>query len=528
MLTPEQIKPNLIDRAIGYFDPIRAAKRIRGRAMMAWTGSYFGASSSRRSTKQWVTSTGDADSDLLYDLPKLRERSRDLCRNTPLAVGAISTALTNTVGTGLKLQSRIDRDVIRMDEDQADEWEAKTEREFRLWAESQECDAARTQNFASIQELVFRQTLENGDVFTLTPRFKRGNFPYMLKLQIVEADRICNEKWKQNTETLVEGVEKDPNGAPTAYHILNQHPGSDIVSKKSFTWTVVPAFGAKTDLRNVIHNYRVLRPGQTRGVPYLAPVIESLKMLDRYTEAELMAAVISSMFTVFIKTEGGGLDVDFTGLGAETGATSTDTDMKLGNGAIVGLAKGESIDTANPLRPNTAFSPFVQAIMEQIGTALEIPYEIIVRHFSSSYSASRAALLEAWRFFRGRRAWLALNFCQPVYEIWLYEAIAAGRIAAPGFFSDPLLRKSYAGAVWVGDAPGYIDPAKDVSASKERMELGISTLDEETTLITGGDMEKNLPRIRKERKELAEIGLWQPVQMRKPQIQYLPKGEQEE
>ncbi len=529
MLTEKKaITPNFIDRAIGYFDPIRAAKRLRGRALMAYAGSYFGASTSRRATKSWITSVGDADSDLLYDLPKLRERSRDLCRNTPLAVGAISTALTNTVGTGLKLQSRIDRDVIRMNDTQADQWEAKTEREFRLWTESQECDAARTLNFASIQELTFRQTLENGDVFTLTPRFKRGDFPYMLKLQTVEADRVCNEKWGQNTDLLTEGIQKDTNGAPTAYHILNQHPGSDIASRKSFTWTIVPAFGSRTNLRNVIHSFRVLRPGQTRGVPYLAPVIESLKMLDRYTEAELMAAVIAAMFTVFIKSESGDTNFDLTGMGEETGATSTDTDLKLGNGAIVGLAKGEDIATANPNRPNAVFDMFVTAIMEQIGTALEIPYEIIVRHFSSSFSASRAALLEAWRFFRGRRAWLAQNFCQPIYEIWLYEAIASGRIAAPGYFADPLIRKSYEGALWVGDSPGYIDPQRDITAARERLELGISTLDEETTLITGGDMEKNMPRIRKERKELAEIGLWQPVQAKNLLPQLPPKGGQEE
>ncbi len=241
-----------------------------------------------------------------------------------------------------------------------------------------------------------------------------------------------------------------------------------------------------------------------------------------------MAAVISAMFTIFIKTESGDADFDITGLGAETGAATTDTDLKLGNGAIVGLAKGEEIQIANPTRPNAGFDAFITAIMEQIGTALEIPYEIIVRHFSASYSASRAALLEAWRFFKGRRAWLASNFCQPVYEIWLYEAITSGRIAAPGYFADPILRKAYSGALWVGDAPGYIDPAKDVSAARERLELGISTLDEETTLITGGDYETNMPRIRKERKELTEIGMWQPVQAKNMLFMRTQDGGQEE
>jgi lambda family phage portal protein len=515
MMPRVEIKANIIDRAIEYVAPLHAAKRFRARAMMALTGSYIGASKNRRPTKEWKTSSGDADSDIINDLPTLRERSRDLARNAPLAVGAISTCLTNVVGTGLKLQSRIDRDVLKLTDEQAEAWEAQAEREFRLWAESRECDRSRQMNFHTVQEVAFRQTLENGEIFTLLPRIERTGSPYKLKIHMVESDRVCNENNARNTETLVEGIEKDTDGAPMQYHILNQHPGSDIVTKNKYTWTKIPAFGTKTGLPNVIHLYRMLRPGQSRGVPYLAPVIESLKQLDRYTEAEIMAAVISAMFTVFIKTEKGDFPVptfDNSGMGMETGAKSTDTDIKLASGAIVGLGRGEEISIANPSRPNSAFEPFVMAIMEQIGTALEIPYEIIIRHFSSSYSASRAALLEAWRFFRGRRFWLASNFCQPIYEVFLWDAIAAGRLSAPGFFTDYMIRKAYCGAIWQGDAPGYIDPARDIDAAEKRMSLGISPLDEETTLITGGDMEKNIPRIAQEIKMLNKAGMRHPAQ----------------
>jgi capsid protein len=60
----------------------------------------------------------------------------------------------------------------------------------------------------------------------------------------------------------------------------------------------------------VIHLLDVDRIAQTRGVPMLAPVIEALKQLDRYAEAELMAAVVSAFFTVFIKTDGDGSPVE--------------------------------------------------------------------------------------------------------------------------------------------------------------------------------------------------------------------------
>ena len=51
----------------------------------------------------------------------------------------------------------------------------------------------------------------------------------------------------------------------------------------------MPAFGAATGRRNVLHPFRRTRPGQTRGIPYLAPVMELVKQLGRYSEAEVAA-----------------------------------------------------------------------------------------------------------------------------------------------------------------------------------------------------------------------------------------------
>lgn len=504
-------KENLVDQVIRYLAPVRAHQRLRARYMLAIVGGYAGASTSRRALSTWKPKELDADSAILGDLPNLRDRSNDLLRNSPLAVGAVNTACTNIVGTGLKLQARLDRDVVKISEEEANIWESKTEREWRLWSESQDCDVSRTLSFIYQQELAFRKTLEDGDSFILMPKIRRNGNPYTLALQIIEAARVCNADNGRDTPTLAGGVERDESGAPIQYHIMEQHPGAMLYGKMR-SWTKIPAFGEKTGLRNVIHLYKVLRPGQSRGVPYLAPVIETLKQLDRYTEAELMAVVISSMFTIFIETEMGG-----TNLGPMIGdqavnaaKNSSDEDLKLGSGAIVGLRPGEKIESADPSRPNTAFDPFVKAILQQIGVALEIPFEVLIGHFSASYSASRAALLEAWRFFKGRRKWLSDCFCQLVYENFLWEAVAIGRIAAPGFFKDPLLRKAYCGALWIGDAPSQIDPEKEVDAAEKRLELGITTLDEETTNLTGGDFETNYPRIKKEREMLKQIGMWPP------------------
>jgi lambda family phage portal protein len=223
-----------------------------------------------------------------------------------------------------------------------------------------------------------------------------------------------------------------------------------------------------------------------------------------------MAAVVSSYFTGVIETEAGsqGMIGNMVGdddVDSAVAGSSSDQDIKLGPGALIGLKMGEKITFGNPGRPNTGFDAFVKSILQQIGVALEIPFEILIGHFSASYSASRAALLEAWRFFRGRRSWLARNFCQLVYENWLYEAVAIGRVKAPGFFKDFMIRKAFSNAIWIGEAPSQIDPMKEVDAAEKRLNLFLTTRDEETVALTGGDFEANWPRIKKEKKMLKEL-----------------------
>jgi lambda family phage portal protein len=455
----------------------------------------------------WKTYSNDADADTIVDTPKLRERSRDLVRNSPLACGALNTTVTSVIGgTGLVNQSRIDADVLGLSEDEAAAWENKVDAEFKLWAQSEECDLERTLRFPEIQELVYRQVWENGDVFVTMPFIKRSGSPYGLKLQIIEADRVSNPTGKRESGKFAGGVEKDSNGAPFRYHMMDSHPGA--VSRPAQKWTPVPVFGPKTGRRNVLHLYKKLRPGQSRGVPELAPVIESLKQLDRYTEAELMGAVVAGMFTVFVETETGDGDLAPFQPDSETGGKTTDEDMKLANGAIVGLAKGEKISTANPGRPNANYDQFVMAVLRQVGAALGMPFEILIKHFTSSYSASRAAMLEAWRFFMARRLWMARNFCQPVYEAWLMEAVANGRIIAPGFLSgDPMIRQAYCACDWVGPARGMIDENKEMDASKKKIGLGLSTIQRESAELTGTNWLENHAQHKKEVAKRKEDGI---------------------
>ncbi|KKL68479.1 hypothetical protein LCGC14_2124550, partial [marine sediment metagenome] len=125
----------------------------------------------------------------------------------------------------------------------------------------------------------------------------------------------------------------------------------------------------------------MLRVGQTREVPDLAPVIEMIKQLGRYTDAEVDAAVVSAFFTVFIKSASPG---GFAPMKPETevGGKVTDKDYKMAPAAILELNPDEDISTASPGRPNDSFDPFIKAISSLIGVALELPQQILLKEFS--------------------------------------------------------------------------------------------------------------------------------------------------
>ena len=502
---------NMLDKAIGFFNPERALNRAVARQKLkvfnTYSGSGYGqhgASYAKKSLIGWITRGMSADEDIVDNIETLRARSRDLYMGAPLATGAIKTVRTNVVGSGLALNAQIDADFLGLSENQAREWEAQVEREWRLWSESVNCDAERRQNFFQLQSLVLLSALISGDVFVTLPMIKRAGSIYDLCIGLIEADRVCNPIGgiPQNANVLG-GIEIGNYGETVAYWIAKHHPKSAkrLTAPIDREWKRVPAFGSKTGRRNVLHIMGdVERPAQRRGVPMLAPVIESLKQLSRYSEAELMAAVVSGMFTVFIKsnTPQAPLAQMFDP------AQQVDRDpnaYELGNGAIVGLDDGEEVQIANPGRPNSAFDGFVVAISRQIGAALEIPYELLVKNFTASYSASRASLLEAWKMFRMRREWLIGNFCQPVYEQWLEEAVLKGRIQAPGFFDDPAIRAAWCGADWYGDAQGQLDPLKEANAAKVRVDEGFSTREREAAELTGMKYE-TIHAVRKREEEM--------------------------
>lgn len=476
-----------------------------------------GASWTKKALKGFNAPSGSPQEDIDFNNYTMRQRARMLYMAAPIATSAIKTNRTNVVGVGLKLKSRIDREVLGLSPEQAEAWQKNAEREFNLWAEDKRaCDATGINTFYGLQQLALTSWLLSGDCIGVLKQYETDRFrPYSLRVQLIESDRVATPtkygglsatyyttgKNPNNGNTIYDGVEVDKNGMAVAYHIRSTYPFE--VGTDTTKWARVLAYQEHTGLPNVVHVMESERPDQYRGVSYLAQIIEPLLQLRRYTESELMAAVVESFFTAFVTTEAPTDEVPFNQVEEDAPYEPTGpNDYSMGPGQFNIMKPGESITFADPKRPSGGFDKFVRAVAEQIGGAIEIPADLLLKSFNSSYSASRAALLEAWKAFKMRREWLADDFCRPIYAVFMSEAIARGRIYAPGFFTDPAIRAAYLGSEWLGPSQGQLDPVKEITAEILACSEGFSTHEQSTVRLNGGQWNANMEQLLRENEKL--------------------------
>lgn len=473
--------------------------------------SNHGANSFKSSAKGYQVNSQDARHDIDANFRMLRARSVDLQQGTPIAAGALKTNKTNVIGPGLRFKANIRYEELGLTFEEKNAWERKTEREFAMWAKH--CDAREQTDFYGIQALVYYEKLLYGDSFVNLPLLfnQTDKNPYPLRLQIVESILVASPpkyigREEDENNDVIHGVKFNKYGAAVGFYVLKKLYNS---FNDDHDYTYIPKYGAQTGRRNIIQVMTIERSGQLRGIPILSPVIEDLKVLSRYNDAEVMKVLVNALMAIFIESEapddmslGTAIDED------DQVDAENDETIELGNGTVNVLAPGEKVNVAEKTPIPSSFADFTSSLISHVGAALEIPYEILVKHFGQSYSASRAALLEYWKSVETQRAEFITQFCNPIYEEWLTMAILLGRIDAPGFFDDPIIREAWLGAEWYGPSQGQLDPQKEATAAEIRVKNAFSTRAKEAAELTGMDYENEiLPQRIREHQSMDEGGL---------------------
>jgi len=311
---------------------------------------------------------------------------------------------------------------------------------------------------------------------------------------------------KMADKNVKSGVHIGDRGQPVGYWIKKTHPGDitgEVVVNDFEYYPAKDKFGKK----NIFHLYWKLRPGQTRGMPILSPVLNLFKDISELSEAQLLKEKIAACFCAFIKKmdplAAANQDRQTTG----AGANKKDNVKFFEPGKIEYLGLGEDIVTPTPPGVAGNYDPFMQGLLREMAAAIGVPYEILSRNFNGlSYSTARTIMLDAIKFFKNWQNFLSKRLNQPVWEMVLEEAYLKGEILIQTFYSNFY---EWTRVKWQGNGWAWVDPLKEVQANKEALAGQIKT-HAQVSGETGDDWEDNFRQIALEKKKRAELGLGEP------------------
>ncbi|MGE0650267.1 MAG: phage portal protein [Alphaproteobacteria bacterium] len=447
---------NWIDHAVGYVSPRAGLRRLRVRAAMeALRRGYEGAQGGRR-TDGWRTSGTAANAEVSAALPRLRDRARDLVRNNPYAAKGVAALVSNLVGTGIVARAR-----VRLPEASSEETSQLNTEVDGQWARFvAECDADGRTDFHGLQALAARAVVESGEALVrLRLRPRGAGLAVPLQLQVLEADHLDASRTGElaGGGFVHQGIEFDGLGRRVAYWLYPVHPG-EVASFRRLRLE-----SRRVPAASVCHLFERLRPGQARGVPWLAPVILRLRDLDEYDDAELVRKKIEACFAAFV------LDADETEpLGATRQEASGRRIESFEPGMIEYLPAGRDVRFAAPATSG-GYPEYMRLQLHAVAAGLGLTYELLTGDLSQvNYSSIRAGLIEFRRRIEALQ-WQVLIpcLCQPVWQRFVAVAQAAGTLP-PGEI----------GAEWTAPRFEAVDPLKDAKADIMAVRAGFMPLRE--------------------------------------------------
>ena len=421
---------NLVDNLVNYFSPQAGLKRSQYRAAQKvvdkYQRKYEGASKGRR-TKNWKVSSSSAEAEIKGSLVTLRNRSRQLIRDNPYANKGVQVISSNVVGKGIFTQIKVDsgqQQNITSPNKLAERRELEFSRRWKAWAGTTAIDYDGRNNFAGIQRLVMRSVVESGEVLIRRRRslartiktdegFQIDVPP--IQLQVLESDflngNLSITSEAENDNVIVQGIEFNKKGQRVAYHLFEEHPGN---SSSGFSLSIKTPFRTVRVLaEDILHIYRLDRPGQIRGVPWTAPVMIRLRDFDEYEEAQLVRQKIAACFAVFIK------DMEGVPLGEEEGTDGLNGE-KIEPGIMEILPPGKDITLADP--PGVeGYDVYTRTVLHAVSTGLGITYSSLTGDLSQvNFSSSRVGLLEMNRNVdEWRSNIIRPQLLQPTFKWWL-------------------------------------------------------------------------------------------------------------
>jgi lambda family phage portal protein len=448
----------------------------------------YAAAKASRLTTGWGQLTSSEDAELSTSLRTMRNRSRELIRDSAYAKRAKVIVQNNVVGSGIGLQAKIENTRGSLNQRINDDIETQWER----WCEAGQCHTGGALHFPEFERAVMGQTFEAGEIFVRKHYRAFGESAVPFALELIEPERLADEfqPSPSQTDTQVRlGVEVDAFHRPVAYWIRSLHPGEvRLTAERS-------AMIERVLAQDVLHLRLIDRWPQTRGVPWLHAAMRRLNDMDGLGEAEIVAARAAACYMGFIE-----LPNAEESYGEQQADGSTQSELQ--PAMIERLKPGEKFNFAAPNRPNANLDPFMRMMLREVAAGVGASYESLSRDYSqSNYSSSRLALLDDRDLWRMLQKWFIRSFRSQIHRAWLQQAVLARAITSINLEAYALNPMAYEAARFKARGWNWVDPTKEVEAYKEAIRCGFTTVSRVIEQTGNGD---DLEDIIKEREnELA-------------------------
>ncbi len=447
----------------------------------------FDAGSSTRRMARWNLPRNESlNRAILREGELIRDRSRDAVRKSPYATNAKSSFIANSVGAGIKPSSLHADPAIK----------AAIHEAWLQWTD--EADADGLTDFYGLQAMAAGSMFEAGEVLVrFRPRRVEDGLSVPLQLQMLDPEHLplTLNVMSDTGNPIRAGIEFDQIGRRVAYWLYPQHPGDIYIGGGGSLSGIKPI-----PADQVLHLFNPIRPGQVRGIPHISSALLKLYELDKFDDAALMKAQVAAMFAGFITKP----DPDGTVLN-EVGAIDPGVgEATLESGTMQVLLPGEAV-TFNTPPDMPGYKDFMGIQLHAVAAGMGVTYEQLTGDLTGvNYSSIRAGLVEFRRKIEQfQHMVLVFQFCRPVFNRWLTDAVLAGRLTLPGFAKDA---QPYRKIKWITPKFDWVDPMKDRLAEKLAVDNGFKSRSD-VIEAEGYDPEENDARIAADKARETKLGL---------------------
>ncbi|AXQ95681.1 phage portal protein [Cereibacter azotoformans] len=412
------------------------------------------------SGKRWPSTPafGATGSEVLAGAAQVRGRARHLRFNDPTAGNGAEILKTALVGYGVTAASLspVDRD----EQDAA----------FNKWAEANQ--------FGALLSEVADALVTDGESLLILRTDDIG----ALRLQHVPAEQLDESYSLELGEGryIAAGIEYDADDQPIAYHFRPARPTDQYQTFRA---------PVRVDVADVIHIFRKLGAGQTRGLSWFAPVILPLNELSQLQDALQVNAKIQAMMCGFI--------IDQNGTGPNPfDSENADLDLSIEPGAMRVLPAGWDVRFSQPQQMAQAVD-LVAVSLRQIAAGLQVPEFLLSGDMRGvNYSSARTALIQFRSHIEAIQHTVLVPALNRIWSRWqLLESLRGTNSADPA-----------APAEWHFPKPQWVDPESDAKATREMLDMGLISRRMAVAQL-GYDVAQVDAEIAADRTREAELGL---------------------